>query len=254
MDDLIQVKRGIMYQFDFSKDHIKKTNRNMMLFFPFLTLCLVGFTLFITDYKVNKVLIPLGVTFLIMGAIVAIEIPLMNRSSRRMKVLLYDNEIIKQCGKNQQKVLWDNIIKMKLIENTKGGITCIRLYQKNKKTIQLFGFNGMENIADLIRQRISDNVLVETKRYRLDWENPIIPIMTGIATMIILCIVASGGAKAMDIFVIVFSLFVGILLLVCRPLTKFNLSIRWFEIIGAVFLIIMGIYGFVVFIITGKLP
>lgn len=243
-----------MEQFNFSESRIQKTNRIILFLIPFLILCTAGFALFISDYKVSKVLIPLGVTSLIMTAIFAIETPLTNRSLRKMKVLIHEDEIIKQCGKYQQTVLWDNIIKIKLIENPEGGLVCIRLYRKNEKAIHLYGFNEMEKIAHLIKEKISDNVLVQTKRYRLDCDNPIFLLITCIATMVILCIIASKGAKAMDIFAILLCLCGGSWLLTYRPLTKFNLNSKWFEIICAVLLIIMGIYGFIIFLFTGKLP
>jgi hypothetical protein len=91
----VVVRGDFMNQFNFSESHIQKTNRIMLIIFPFLILCAVGFALFITDYKV-KVLIPLGVIFLIMTAILAIEALLINRSLRKMKVLIHEDEIIKQ--------------------------------------------------------------------------------------------------------------------------------------------------------------
>ena len=243
-----------MEQINFSESRIQKTNRIMLIFFPFLILCAAGLALFISDYKVSKVLIPLGVTSLIMTAILAIEIPLINRSLRKMKVLIYEDEIIKQCGKYQQTVLWDEILKIKLTETPEGSLVRIQLFRKNEKTIYLSGFNEMEKIAHLIKEKISDNVLVQTKRYRLDPDNPIVLLITCIATMVIMGIIASKGAKAMDIFVILFTLCAGSWLLTYRPLTKVNLSSKWFEIIGAVLLIILGVYGFIIFLFTGKLP
>ncbi|MBC8472502.1 MAG: hypothetical protein H8D56_23820, partial [Planctomycetes bacterium] len=164
-----------------------------------------------------------------------------------MKVLINEDRIIKQCGKRHQTVLWDNIIKIKLIENPDGGLVSIRLYRKNEKVIYLGGFNEMEKIAHLIREKISDNVLVQTKRYRLAYDNPIVPIISGSVTMVIMCLIASGGNKAMDIFTILFALCVGSGLLIYRPLTKFSLSSKWSEIICAVLLIILSIYGFIRF-------
>jgi len=242
-----------MEQFDFSESRIQKTRRNILIVFPFVILCLVGFALFITDYKV-KVLIPLGVISLIMTAILAIEILLINRSLRKMKVLIYEDEIIKQCGKHHQIVLWDEIIKIKLNENPEGSIVWIRLYRKNERVIYLGGFNEMEKIANLIKEKISDNVLVQTKRYRIEPDNPIASIITVIATMVIMGIIASKGVKAMSIFATLFPLCVGSGLLIFRPLTKANLSMKWVEIIVALFLIITGIYGFIVSLFAGKFP
>jgi hypothetical protein len=242
-----------MEEFNFSESRIQKTNRIILFLIPFLILCTAGFALFIFDLKVITVIIPLGIRFLILTAILAIEILLINRSLRKMKVLIREDKIIKQCGKHQQTVLWDNIIKIKLNENPEGSIVWIRLYRKNGRVIYLNGFDEMEKIANLIKGKISDNVLVQTKRYRLDWENPIVLIIICIATIVMIGFITSRGAKAMDIFVILFALCVGFLLLIYRPITKADLSMKWFEIICAVLLIIIGIYGFIISLFTGKL-
>jgi len=247
------VRGDFMEQFNFSESRIRKTKRNILIFFPFVILCLAGFALFITDYKV-KVLIPLGVIFLIMTAIFAIEGLLINRSLRKMKVLIYEDKIIKQCGKHPQIVLWDNIIKIKLNENPEGSIVWIRLYRKNGRVIYLNGFDEMEKIANLIREKISDDVLVQTKRYRIEPDNPIVSIITVIATMVIMGIIASKGIKALSIFATLFPLCVGSVLLIFRPITKANLSMKWAEIIVALLMIITGIYGFIVSLFAGKLP
>lgn len=240
-----------MNQFNFSESHIRKTNRNILIVFPFVILCAVGFALSIADYKV-KVLIPLSVIFFIMTAILAIEKLLIDRSLRKMKVLIYEDKIIKQCGKSQQTVLWDNIIKIKLNENPEGSIVWIRLYRKNERVIYLNGFDEMEKIANLIKGKISDDVLVQKKRDKLNYANPIVPIITCVATMIIMGIITSKGAKAMNIFALLFSLCVGSMLLIFRPITKANLSMKWVEIIAALFMIIIGIYGFIVSLFAGK--
>lgn len=243
-----------MYQFNFSESHIRKTNRNMLIGFSFLFLCALGFALFISDFDVSAALPAVGVPCLIMASILAIEKFLIDRSLHKMKVLIYEDKIIKQCGKQHQTILWDNIIKIKLNENPEGNIVWIRLYQTNERVIYLNGFDEMEKIVHLIREKISDNVLVQTKRYRLDPGSPIVPVIIGVSIMIIMCIVASGGTKAINIFAILFTLCVGFLFLICRPLTKSNLSYKWLEIILAVFLIIMGICRFIVFLFTGGLP
>ena len=242
-----------MEQFTFSEGHIQKTTRNILIVFPFFVLCLAGFTLSIFDYKV-KVLIPLSVTLLIMTAILAIEKLLIDRSSRKMKVLIYEDKIIKQCGKRHQIVSWDNIIKIKLNENPEGSIVWIRLYRKNERVIYLNGFDEMEKIAHLIKEKISDNVLVQTKHQRLDWENPIVSIITVIVIMTIMRIVAAWGIKAINIFATLFALCSGSMLLILRPITKSDLRYKWIEIIVALLMIITGIYSFIVSLFAGKLP
>ena len=234
-----------MDQFDFSENHIRKTNRNMLIIISFLFLCGIGFALFISDFDVSLALPAVGIPCLIMASIYTIEILLLNRSNRKMKVFIYEDKIIKQCGKRQQTVLWDNIIKVKLNENQEGSDVWIRLYQKNERVIYLNGFDEMDKMARLIREKISDDVLVQTKRYRLNPGSPIVTITTCIATIVVIGIIAYCGLKAMNIFATLFGLITGSVLLIFRPLTKSDINFKWFEIIGALFLIIISICGFI---------
>ncbi len=48
-----------MNQFNFSENHIRKTNRIMLIMFPFLVLCALGFALFVSDSKISEIIIPL---------------------------------------------------------------------------------------------------------------------------------------------------------------------------------------------------
>jgi hypothetical protein len=120
--------------------------------------------------------------------------------------------------------------------------------------IYLNDFDEMEKIANSIKGKISDNVLVQTKRCRINWDNPLVLILICIATIVITGFIISRGPKALDIFAILLALCSGLLVLIYRPITKADLSMKWFEIIGALYLIIMGIYGLIVFLSTGKLP
>jgi hypothetical protein len=50
----------------------------------------------------------------------------------------------------------------------------------------------------------------------------------------------------MRIPAVLLALLIGLGLLVFRPLTKLNLSFKWFELIGGVILLVISIYGFIV--------
>ena len=162
-----------------------------------------------------------------------------------MKVFIYEDKIVKQCGKRHQTIFLDNIIKIKLNESHEGSDVWIRLYQKNERVIYLNGFDEMDKMARLIREKISDKVLVQTKRYRLDPGSPIVLMIICIASIVVIGIIAYCGPKAMDIFATLFAFCVGAMFLICRPLTKSNISYKWLEIIMALFMILLGIYGFI---------
>ena len=119
----------------------------------------------------------------------------------------------------------------------------------------LHGFREMENLANLIRERTSDSVLHQEKRWKLDWHNPFVGLLLGgVPTMVIMFIVVSMGSKAVDIFAIVCALLVGLWILMFRPLTKLNASSKWVELVFGIVLLGIGIYAIVYFLLFGKFP
>lgn len=64
------------------------------------------------------------------------------------------------------------------------------------------------------------------------------------AAVIVVAIIGFAGHKAMNVFGILISIGVGSWLLILKPMSKTNLSFKWFEIILGIALIGLGIYGF----------
>jgi len=242
-----------MNEFEFSESHIKKTTRIFLfIVFPTLMLCLVGFASFISGFNIGKTIMSMAIASLMMGIIFAIEFPLINRRLRKMKVAIFDDRLVRRSGKKKQDVLWSDITKVKLVEDPKNGLIRITLHQKNKRSIWLFGFNEMEKIASLIKDKIADDVLVRTKHNRFSRENPVPIVIVAIGTTIGMCIIASGGDKAMDIFAILAALCCGGGILIFRPFTRSSIGFRWPELILGTLSLGLGVYALVEFILTGK--
>lgn len=242
-----------MSEFDFSEDHIKKTHRIILIVvIPLTVVFAVVFSLILSDFDVKEASIVACGALLLSGTCLVIGTRRANRSLRRMRVLSDEDKIVKQCGKSQQLISWDNIIKVKVIENPKGDVEKIRLYTKDKREMWLAGFEEMKGIASLIKKKISRNILIETKRSKFDWGSPIFVAIVFIGWMFFLCLIASIGIEAIEMFMILFILGTGTWSLIYRPLTKFNLSDKWFEITSSVLLIFCGISLFVILVLKGK--
>ena len=151
--------------------------------------------------------------------------------------------------------MWKDIARVKTVENKKGDVTQIRIYPSERKTATyLHSFEEMETLASLIRERTRDNALHEEKRHKVDWQNPFVGVLVaGVPTIIVMCVIASMGRTAMDIFAIVCAFVVGIGALVFRPLTKLDAFSKWVESAFAIILIALGTYGLICFLSTGSL-
>ena len=69
-----------------------------------------------------------------------------------------------------------------------------------------------------------------------------------------MAVIASMGSKAMDIFAIFAAFAVGLLLLIFKPITKSDILNKWVELAFGAVLLILGLYGLIEFLLSGKLP
>lgn len=166
-----------MNEFDFSEDIIRKTDKLILKFLLFSTPILFGLALVVLNESVSGALVESGGAFAISIAIFIIERPLNNRRLRKIKIFTDDIKLIRQSKGTQKNILWCNIDKIKVTENARGQIHSIKLRGKSKQVIRLYGLCGMDEIANLIKDRVSDSVSTQIKRHRLDWENPFIFVL-----------------------------------------------------------------------------
>ena len=242
--------------FEISENFTRQGSRMILVFTIFLIFFAVAFAMYVSNFRIEKAMVAAGIAILIFGIIMTIEIPLINRRLRKLKVFIYEDKLIRQCGKNQQIFLWKDITRIKTVEKKNGVVAQIKIYPKKAKmATYIHGFQEMENIANLIRERTSDSVLYQEKRWKLDWQNPYVGLLVGgLPTVVIMFIIASMGSRAIDIFAIVFALLVGSCLLIVSPLTKLNVFSKWVELAFGIILLGLGSYALIYFLLFGKIP
>ena len=243
-------------EFGFSEAAIRRGRQALLV----LLVCLIPsglvFTLFCPGFEIKKSLTAVGISGCWAGVIVAVQALLISRRQRRLRVFVYEDKLVRQSGKKQQILLWEDIEKVKVVENKNGDVVHISLSaQKPKPAMYFGGFAKMKDLARLVTENAPEGILLRRKRWRLDWQNPLIVALIVIPpTLIAVCAVASMGSKAMDIFAIVVAFALGAGLLVFRPFTKYDASSKWFELLVAVALLVMSTYGCICFAQTGRLP
>lgn len=245
-----------MREFGISETFIREGHRRLLVYFCFLIFFLLTFALYFTNFRIEKALSAVGIPILILGTISIIEHYLFNRRRRKLKVLINEDRLIMQCGKKQHIFLWKDITRIKTVEKKNGIVTQVKIYPKRAiMATYIHGFEEMENMANLIRERTSDTVLHQEKRWKLDWQNPYIGLLVGgLPTMVITFIVASTGSKAMHIFAVAFALLTGLCFLIIRPLTKLDVFSKWIELFFGIALLSLGIYALIYFLLFGRIP
>lgn len=232
-----------MRQFNFSDKSLKKRIRLLILMLLFVCLpYLFLFTLLTTNVPTGQLIETSAVVTVLVLIIFAVEMPLLRRSMRAMKLSIESDKIVKQYRKGEQCLSWIDIVGVKFMKNPRGDYINIRIYGKGKKTIHLGDFEQMHEIADLIRENISDDAAVETKQNKIDYESPTFFISVGLITMTIMSLIQLGGQYAQDVFCVLFSTAAALFLLIYRPMSKFNPRMKLFETIIGWLLILSAIY------------
>ena len=112
---------------------------------------------------------------------------------RNFKVLVNDEKIIVQRNNKTPHLLWKNVSRIRLIENSKKMITVIAIFQGKKKFVELMGLSDMTTLATLIKSKIPSDSIIKVKRDPVDWKPPFwmlayllfIGILGGVITYIV---------------------------------------------------------------------
>lgn len=234
-------------EFGHSEAFIREGSRNLALLFPFFLFVGGACVWYISDFTmgIGEAAVVAGIPTTALGVVLAVEKALLNRRIRKMSVSVYADKLVKQCGKKQHVLLWNDIAGMKTIHKRSGAVFQIGLYP-NKPDIpmHLHGFRDMDDLAALTKERIHEGAKFHEKRWKLDWQNPLVSMLVaGVPTMVIMFVLLSMGSEAVvEILTILVALSFGLYLLASRPLTKSDLGFKWIELIVGIGMLILGIY------------
>ncbi len=234
-------------EFGYSETFIREGNRNLALLFPLFVFVGGACVWYISDFtmEIEEAAVVAGIPITALGAVLAIEKALLNRRLRKLRVFIYDDKLVKQCGKKQHILMWNDIAGMKTIHKRSGAVFQINLYP-NKPDIpmHLHGFRDMDGLAALIKERTPEGAKFHEKRWKLDWQNPLVSMLVaGVPTMVIMFVLLSMGNKAVvEILTILAALSFGLFLLASRPLTKSDIGFKWIELIVGVGMLVIGTY------------
>jgi len=160
--------------------------------------------------------------WLIATLITEIGFPILSRillkKMNETSITLSDESIVRASGKSSETIPFEKIIKLVITEKPSGDIYLLNLSLGNKSII-LYGFDEMEEIANLLQNKIPRSI-VQRKRQKINWYSPV--TLTGIvagAFLIIIVVQAFGPAYY---FVFNFGLiFIGsIVMIISKPISR----------------------------------
>jgi len=127
-----------------------------------------------------------------------------DKKQRGMRLCVCENRIIlSELKKQERDLLLDEIVRIRVLENPKGNIQCITLWANNKskkKQLRIYGFNKMGEILELIKEKVPNTALVQTKRFLLDAQRPLFVVVVLTITLILIlgCICVARAIGLVD--------------------------------------------------------
>jgi hypothetical protein len=181
-----------MQQFDFSENNLKKRQRFLLIMVLVSGPCIFLLIKLTYDIKTSILVTACAITTVMAVTLLAIQMHLMKKIMRAMRVLVEDTKIVKTHSGGEQSLAWEDIGTVNIRENSQGNCVYIKIQSKEKKSLHLWDFERMHEIAELIRQKVPDHATVQTRRRKIDYKSLIYCIL-GVAVALV--VAALGRAR-----------------------------------------------------------
>ena len=110
--------------------------------------------------------------FLLSGGAHAVQTALFTRRWRKRRLDLDDEKITYRSPGRVRSAHWGDISRVKAREYARGDVYSITLSGKKMRWFWIYGFNEMEKILSLVKDRVSDAADIQTSRLIFYLENP----------------------------------------------------------------------------------
>ena len=231
-----------MQQFDFSENGLKKRQKFLWIMVLVSGPCIFLLIKLTYDFKTSILVTACAITTIMALTLLTVQMRMMKKSMRAMRVLVEDVRIVKHHNGGEQSIAWEDVVGVDVTENPQGDCVHIKVGSKENKSIYLRDFERMCEIAELIRQNVSDHVTVETKRRKTNYESPIYFFLGGAMALVAVAFGRTRGAHFNDIYEFVLFAGIALYLLTYRPMTKYNAGWKRYEILFCLFMILNVIY------------
>jgi hypothetical protein len=150
------------------------------------------------------------------------------RRYRQMSLHLGATGLVREAGARRQEVAWHSITKVRIRQDPRGEPVALEVFTASKRPLLLF-FEPLAEIVRLVQARMPATAWVETKRARLDWENPIVMVSAVVGFSIVLSLFFKVVQR--DIFSIVVNLAAGVYFLAFGPISQAEPNFRRWEVV-----------------------
>ncbi|MFQ5799655.1 MAG: hypothetical protein ACE5H0_13320 [Bacteroidota bacterium] len=163
------------------------------------------------------------------------------RRFRQLKLYLGPDGLAREAGATRQEMAWGDITKARVRRNPRGEPRAVEIFTTGGRPLALFGFEPAAEVVRLVQERLPPMAQVETKRARLDWENPFITV-AGIAAVVLVFGVVRwiAGWAVFESIILVIQLASGIFFLAYGPVSRTFPGFRKWEVgLGVLILVLV---------------
>jgi|GEM_PF-6839330 len=230
-----------MRTFAFSEQVLTHRRRYVRIVMATLIILMIFIFLLITDFELRAILD----LSLFMAPFLAILVVIMIVVSRftlrqlsQMSLSLTFTGLVRTAGKHQQSIAWQDITKLRVRQNPQGEIQVIEVIPVTQRPLQLFGFEPMTEVLQLLQERMSTTVPVEMKRTKVNGENPLVFVgVMVVALAVFEGLRRTGGAFVYQNVVAILQFGFGSFLLWYGPTSRANPNLRKVEVISGILIL-----------------
>ncbi len=172
------------------------------------------------------------------------------RQLSELSVYIFPDRFERVDSKQREVFFWKDVLHAETVEYPNGEIVLMKLTFANKKVVTLFGFEDMGAATKEIAQYIPNKDLILQKKAKINWDNPIIMILSSILTLAIILAVQEIGEVAYRFFNVLFFSAIGLYSLIARPISRaqgkgwerFETVIGIFLIVGSAYLLALELF------------
>jgi hypothetical protein len=142
------------------------------------------------------------------------------RKLSELSISIFPDRFERESGKHREIFLWKDVQRVEILEYPNGEIASMKLALANQKTVYLFGFEDMATATKQIEEVISNEASIRRKRMKLNWDQPIIMILSGLLTLAIILGIQEIGESAYRFFNAFVSFSLGLYVLIFKPISS----------------------------------
>ena len=159
-------------------------------------------------------------TVVVLGLISYITSKFALRKLSELSIAMYPDRFERISRKHIESFLWKDMQRADILAYPNNEIATIKLTFANKQIVNLFGLENMETAARQIEAALPDTASIHRKRMKLNWDHPIVILLTGILALALIIAIQEIGERAFRFYIGLFYFSFGLSFLVSRPISR----------------------------------